>query len=98
MSRGYECKCHKHKDKVPQEHHHVWPLGYHGPDEQSNIIFICCNAHSDIHYYMEYLLRHNGERPEDWRTYGNLVRQWAVKGYNEVIEYGNNLSREYYNV
>lgn len=91
MPRGYECECHVHESKIPQERHHVWPMGYHGPDTAANKILICCNAHSDIHYYMEYLLKHNGANPPDWRTYGPDVRFFARKGFDQVMAYGASL-------
>lgn len=92
--RGIVCAIHEHKTTVPQEKHHIWPLGYHGPNVASNIILICCNAHSDIHYYMEHRLKHNGNAPKDYRTYSPMVRLFANYGYDQVIAYGTLLSRE----
>lgn len=93
MARGTECECHIHDTTIPQERHHVWPKGYHGPNTPDNLVTICCNAHSDIHYYMEYLFKHNGETPPDWRTYGPTVRALAKRGYDEVIAYGESLAK-----
>lgn len=84
MARGIECACHKHSHRVPQEVHHVWPKEYHGPDDASNKIKICCNAHSDIHYLMNAMLR---KHPYDLREYGPKVRHYATRGYNEVMAY-----------
>jgi hypothetical protein len=94
MARGKECKCHKHPTNIPQEKHHVWPQAYHGPTNPDNLITICCNAHSDIHYFMDYMLKHNGQHPEDWETYGGAVRRYAIKGFNDVMTYGTHLSKE----
>ena len=91
MARGLTCEAHTHTSNIPQERHHVWPLGYHGPNVKSNLITICCNAHSDIHYYMEYMLKHNGQVPPDWRTYGPKIREFANKGYEQVMAYGESL-------
>jgi hypothetical protein len=94
MARGLYCTVHTHENTIPQEDHHVWPKGYHGPNIQSNMIRICCNAHSDVHYYMDYRLKHNGERSPEWRTYGYLIRYWADRGYYLVIKYGEELSAQ----
>ena len=94
MARGLVCEVHVHDSVVPQEDHHVWPLGYHGPNIKANKIKICCNAHSDIHYFMDYLLKHNGIQPADWRTYGPRVRMFALIGYRQVMDYATRLSEE----
>lgn len=89
MARGRECACHKHDQLIPQEVHHVWPQEYHGPSTPDNLIRICCNAHSDIHYLMNAMLK---GKPYDLREYGPKVREYAIRGYNEVMEYGKSLS------
>lgn len=94
MARGQFCEVHTHDSNVPQEKHHVWPLGYHGPNTKENIIVICCNAHSDIHYFMEFMLKHNGKYPDNWRTYGYQVRRFAKSGYYKVMAYGEQLAKE----
>jgi len=90
MARGYECAAHKHDCLIPQESHHVWPLGYHGPDIKSNRVLICCNAHSDAHYLMEALLK---GKPVDFRQYGPGVRKIALEGYNKVMAYADSLAK-----
>ena len=89
MARGTECAVHVHRSMVPQEVHHIWPRGYHGPDTPDNKIKICSNAHSDIHYMMEALLR---GKKIDLREFGPGVRKYARRGYEEVIAYGESLS------
>ena len=83
--RGLECACHKHDTMIPQEKHHVLPQAYGGPTTPENLVTICANAHSDIHYYMDYMLKHEGAKPEDWRTYGDVVRILAGKGFRQVV-------------
>lgn len=85
MARGYECAAHKHQVLVPQEKHHVWPLGYHGPRTTDNLVLVCSNAHSDIHYLLEELLK---GRDVDLRLYGIGVRMYAHRGYDQVMAYG----------
>lgn len=83
--------CHEHTSMVSFENHHVWPLGYHGPDIKSNKIKICPNAHSDIHFLMELMLK---GKSYNLREYGPQVRYWALEGYSQVIAYAEKLSRE----
>jgi hypothetical protein len=79
-----------HEQLVPQERHHVWPLGYHGPDVASNRVLICANAHGDIHYLMEAMLK---GRAVDRRTYGPGVRTLADRGYALVMAYAESLAQ-----
>ena len=90
MARGDYCEVHKHDYLVPQEVHHIWPRGYHGPDTDDNKIKICSNAHSDIHYLMEAMLK---GKKVDKRLFGPGVRKYAQKGYDAVIAYGESLSK-----
>lgn len=89
--RGRKCEAHVHDSLVPQERHHVWPLGYHGPNIPSNLVTICCNAHSDVHYMMEAMLK---GKPYDRREYGVGVRRIAEAGYKAVMAYGESLSAQ----
>jgi hypothetical protein len=83
--------CHNHDSMVSYEIHHVWPIGYHGPNIASNKIKICCNAHSDIHYLMEAILR---GKPYNAREYGPTIRAYAHSGADQVLAYGAQLSRQ----
>ena len=76
--------CHTHTAMVSYEMHHVWPLGYHGPNVKSNLIKICPNAHSDIHHLMDRLL---AGKPVELREYGNTVRHYALLGWAQVMDY-----------
>ena len=80
--------CHIHHEMVSYEIHHVWPLGYHGPDTADNKIKICPNAHADIHYLMERMFR---GKPISARDYGTLVRRYAWQGYKAVTAYAESL-------
>jgi hypothetical protein len=83
--------CHNHTTLVSYEMHHVWPIGYHGPNTKANLIKICPNAHSDIHYLMELMLK-----GKPWRAveYGPNIRQYAKSGYDQVMAYAQHLARE----
>lgn len=83
--------CHAHHDMVSYEMHHIWPTCYHGPDTKENKVKICPNAHSDIHFLMERMLR---GKPYNPRQYGNSVRDLAIRGYQAVMAYGQTTARE----
>lgn len=90
--RGTDCFAHNHDHLVPLEDHHVWPLGYHGPNTAANRRKGCANTHSDTHYFLELLLKNNGK--VTWtiaRTYGMGVRKVATEGYYKVMQYAASL-------
>lgn len=89
MARGYNCGAHKHTYIVPIEVHHIWPSGYHGPDIPENRIALCANAHSDVHYLLEAMLR---GKKIDKRKFGPVVRVLAQKGYDDVVAYAEHLT------
>lgn len=76
--------CHVHHNWVSYEIHHIWPQCYHGPDTPDNKIKICPNAHSDIHYLMERMLR---GKPSRLEHYSNFVKRYAKLGYQQVTKY-----------
>lgn len=88
MRDSKEFACHHHRHLVSYEMHHIWPLGYHGPDTAANKIKICPNAHSDIHYLMERMFR---GKPYDPREYGTQIRIFARAGYLAVTAYAEEL-------
>lgn len=94
MKRGRVCAVHVHYSKVPQEDHHVWPLGYHGPDIATNKARVCANGHGDIHYYLELLLKTglsdpidaNNKIPSDVRReFGERTKEVAMLGFIATI-------------
>lgn len=90
---GLECggNCHRHGSIVSYEVHHVWPLGYHGPDEAWNKARICCNAHSDTHYLLERMLK---GKPYEIREYSIATRRLAQLGYDRIMAYGDELANK----
>lgn len=96
MARGTNCGAHVHDSLVPIEMHHIWPLGYHGPDIKANRIPLCANAHGDVHYLLEMMLKADarGERLS-WvvrRTFGAEVRNIAWQGFVRVVAYADELA------
>src|SRR3954462_9218378 len=80
---GQECVCHHHRELVPIERHHVWPLGLGGPDVEGNKITVCANAHYSIHAFLDLLVKGEGDPGTAWHTYGSKVRMYAWSGYDQ---------------
>lgn len=80
---GQECVCHHHRELVPIEKHHIWPLGMGGPDAEYNKVPVCANAHYSIHAFMDLLVKGEGAQPPTWRQYGAKVRRYARSGYSQ---------------
>lgn len=82
VQMGTECACHSHRERVPIERHHVWPLGMGGPNADTNKVTVCANAHYSIHAALDLLVRHGGKPPQDeYRQFGVKVRGLAQRGY-----------------
>ena len=81
--------CHIHHEMVSYEIHHIWPLGYHGPDTADNKVKVCPSAHADIHYLMERMFR---GKSYSRREYGQKVRVLAYIGYHQVTAYAESLT------
>jgi len=80
---GTECQCHSHRENVPIERHHVWPLGMGGPEEDGNIVKVCANAHHSIHAFLDHLVKTGGDPdPTLAKMYGWKVRRLARRGYD----------------
>ena len=83
---GTDCYAHHHRELVPLEVHHVWPLGERGPNVAANKVSICSNAHSSAHDLLAKMLKApDGLVP--WpvrRRYGARVRRIAQAGYEAI--------------
>lgn len=76
---GTDCWAHRHRELVPLEDHHIWPLGEGGPNTKANRIMVCSNAHSSVHDLLAKLKK----GPVAWpirRQYGVRVRALALAG------------------
>lgn len=86
---GQTCAVHKHRELVPLETHHIWPLGIGGPDAEWNKIVVCENGHGSIHSYLDMLIKRGWSGLSiDWsvrRRYGRKVRALAQKGYDAYL-------------
>ena len=81
---GTRCGVHIHRERVPMERHHIWPLGMGGPDTPDNIVTVCSNGHGSIHAYLNVLIDWQGAPPwTESMRYGWKVRTYARRGYLE---------------
>lgn len=83
---GRECWAHRHRDDVPIEIHHVWPVGSGGPNVKANRVAVCSNAHSAVHDLLGRMVRAGTDRLP-WtvrRRYGRKVRRLAAAGFQAI--------------
>jgi hypothetical protein len=89
--------CQVHHTHYPRSHvneiHHVWPLGYHGPNVSSNTVVVCATGHNSIHHLLEIMLKRGTcELPyADVRSYTTLEKRYAIAGYMAVMAYAESL-------
>lgn len=80
-----DCAVHRHRELVPINAHHIWPMGMGGPDVPSNRVNVCANGHYAIHEYMRRLINTGGQIPwSEGRRFGRKVRALAVRGWTEA--------------
>jgi hypothetical protein len=85
MPMGVTCAVHRHRSWVPVERHHVWPLGFGGPDTDANRVGICANGHYAVHEYLDRLISSGGRVPSDQaRHFGPKVRALALSGWQQA--------------
>jgi hypothetical protein len=53
MSRGTRCIAHRHEYATSEEHHHLQPQSRGGPTHADNLVWLCSNAHGDVHYFLD---------------------------------------------
>lgn len=94
MTRGDRCVAHKHSSPAPEEHHHLQPLSRGGKTIPANMVWLCANAHSDAHYFLDLIedtaKMYGGVWDEipgliPWstaRTFSPKVRDAAVTGWS----------------
>jgi hypothetical protein len=80
MPMGVTCAVHRHREWVPIERHHVWPIGMGGPDVAANIVSVCANGHYAIHEVIRRLIAHGVHLP-DAQHFGVKVRWYAIQGW-----------------
>jgi len=84
---GQHCHCVQlHRPKVMElDKHHIWPLGFEGPDVPENWIWLCPTAHRNVHEYLRLLLKYEGKVAKDLANdYPWFARDVAWKGYRRI--------------
>jgi len=94
MSRGKRCAAHVHECPVSEEYHHVRPQARGGKSVPTNMVWLCANAHSDVHYFLDEIERRAQARERHPERvpgpvavhFGPIVRQVARTGWAEYAE------------
>lgn len=87
MKRGTQCAVHVHRDFVPQEDHHILPQEFGGKSAKENMARVCSNGHGDVHYYLNLLLKYDGQVPwNDAKMFGMRVKSLAQRGYDGIAK------------
>lgn len=86
MPRGRRCEAHAHEYLVPEEYHHLQPQSRGGPSVPDNMVWLCANAHGDVHFYLSQVEKYAkaGPGPVPWsiaQHYGPAVRALAMAGW-----------------
>lgn len=84
---GTECAVHTHRGIVPQEIHHIWPLGLGGPNTPDNKIQVCANGHYAIHSLLDLYLKAGttGLKPHP-TGYGTMIKRYARRGFEATMQ------------
>lgn len=53
MPRGKRCIAHRHEYVTSEEHHHLQPQSRGGLTRADNMVWLCSNAHGDVHYFLD---------------------------------------------
>jgi hypothetical protein len=53
MARGRHCTVHRHQYVTSEERHHLQPQSRGGPTNAGNLVWLCANAHGDVHYFLD---------------------------------------------
>lgn len=80
----HPCVLHRHHSPhLERTHvHHIFPLGWGGPDTADNEAPCCPTGHDSIHILLEAYRRHDGEPPWEVRKeFGPAERAMAAEGW-----------------
>lgn len=66
---GRACLCSANHQPYPLEfeRHHIWPLGMGGPEDDTNVTWVCPTAHANAHELLRIFMR---EGPLSWTAIG----------------------------
>lgn len=88
MPRGKRCIAHVHTYVTSEENHHLQPQSRGGPTRADNLVWLCANAHGDVHFYLDLIEHHRGVKVpwEIAQHYSPAVRRIAVRGWTRYAE------------
>lgn len=67
--------------------HHIIPLSWDGPNDDSNTIMLCPNAHSSVHRLIDEYVRADGEPSWDVRKhFSSFIRALAAHAWDNRPE------------
>lgn len=84
MPRGKRCIAHRHEYVTSEEHHHLQPQSRGGLTRADNMVWLCSNAHGDVHYFLDLIekCRNPGLIPGSIaKHFGPAIRQTAIRGW-----------------
>lgn len=86
---GTTLPCQAHVRHTPashiNQHHHVWPLGDHGPDIPANRVVLCPTGHVNTHSLLDAYRKAGGD--PGWqvrRRYSVKEREYAAVGWDRI--------------
>ncbi len=85
---GRLCRCVVNHNPNPThiQRHHIWPLGEGGPDTEANTVWLCANAHENVHVLLREYKRYEGEPPWEVRKrFSRYIRTLAAKGWEAIV-------------
>lgn len=85
------CEVHRPSNHRPMPHlnheHHIWPLGWGGPNTAENKVVICPTGHANIHVLLNEYNRLGGQPPWTFRQhFGQGERDLAKAGWTARVQ------------
>jgi hypothetical protein len=92
MPEQRRCGCVADHNPEPQELHvhHIWPLGWRGPDDPANTAVLCPTTHANVHEYLRALRAWEPDPPPYLlrKHFSAFARALAAEGHNRWIVAG----------
>lgn len=88
MRPGFEqCLCPgPHPFPLTWDRHHLWPLGWDGPDTSDNLARACPNAHRLSHTMLNRMKRNGGHLPyREAIRFGHYPKKMAELGWDLMV-------------
>lgn len=76
------CVADHNPNEVQLHRHHIWPLGWSGPNQTDNIVLLCPTTHANIHRLLREYAKAGGEPSWDIRRwFGRYANEMAATGW-----------------